>query len=300
MQQQKKPRGGNVKKFAPAGYYTAKEAANRLGLNRNTFYYYVKTGKIRRDVPPGRSEGFYKKREIDELATEIELYLHAQASEEETSEARVARPEDAQGIYDVLASYGWQTASVAQRLNWYKVNPYIDFVVTDHGKVMGYITAVPYTEAAMADMMAGRRRAWHIRPDDIRPYRPGGVYDLYVGIAIHKEEEEDVQVPGINERRSRWAFRLIAGFFSFLVDLAEQQIIILHLYAVSAEKPGQRTAKLLGFEPLPAEEGDLFPRFILDLETSESHFARAYRELLAQKQATRKEQARESEPPFNL
>jgi hypothetical protein len=294
LQQQKRARGGNVKQFAPSGYYTAKEAANRLGLNRNTFYYYVKTGKIKRDVPPGRTEGFYKKREIDELATEIELYLHAHASEEEASEARVARPEDVQGIYDVLDSYGWQTASVAQRLSWYRVNPYIDYVVLDHGRVMGYITAVPYTEAAMADMMAGRRRAWHIRPDDIRAYRPGGTYDLYVGIAIHKEE--DVQIPG----RPRWAFRLIAGFFSFLVNLADQQITIRRLYAVSAEKPGQRTAQLLGFEPLLAEPGDLFPRFALDLETSESHFARAYRELLTQKQATRKEQAAESEPPFNL
>ena len=119
-----------------------------------------------------------------------------------------------------------------------------------------------------------------------------------MGIALHKEE--DVQVPGISERRSRYAFRLIAGFFSLVTDLAEQQIIIHRLYAVSAEKPGQRTAQLLGFEPLPAEPGDLFPRFALDLETSESHFARAYRELLAQKQATRKEQAPESQPPFNL
>lgn len=298
QQQPKRPRGGNVKTNAPPGYYTAKEAADRLGLKRDTFYYYVRIGKVKRDVPPGRTEGFYRKKEIDELATQIELYLHVRASEDETSEARVARLEDAQGIYDVLDSYGWQTASVAQRLSWYKVNPYIDFVVTDQGKVMGYITAVPYAEAAMADMMAGRRRAWHIRPDDIRPYRSGEVYDLYVGIAIHKEEA--VQVPDINERRSHWAVRLIAGFFSFVTDLAEQQIIIRRLYAVSAEKPGQRTARLLGFEPLAAEEGDLFPRFVLNLETSESHFARAYRELLAQKQATSKEQVRESEPPFNL
>ena len=275
---QKRQRGGNVKKNAPPGYYTAQEAAARLGLNRNTFYYYVKTGKIKRHVPPTRTEGFYRKKDIDEMALQIALYFHTHVEEQSTSETRVARPEDAQGIYDVLASFGWKTATVAQRLAWYKVNPFIDYVVIDHEQVIGYITAVPYTDAAMADMMSGRKRAWDIRPEDIRPYRPG-TYDLYTGIATRREEGQTQNL----ETRNRYAFRLIAGFFSFMEELAAQDILIRRFYAVSAEPPGQRLSRMLGFVELEAQPGDLFPRFVLDLETSDSHFARLYRQMLAEK-----------------
>lgn len=273
MQEQKKRRGGDVKKQAPAGFYTPKEAMARLGLNRNTFYYYVRAGKIEKYVPPLRSEGYYSKKEIDQMATEIALYFHTHVEEQTGTETRVARAEDAQGIYDVLDSFGWRTASVEQRLAWYKVNPFIDYVVLHDGGVVGYITAVPYTPAALNDMMAGRKRAWDITPSDILPYQQGKSYDLYTGIAVRQD---------INFA-TRYASRLISGFLSFLEELAAQGITIRRLYAVSAEPPGQKLSRAIGFVDMAPEPGDLFPRFMIDLETSDSHFARRYRAIAARK-----------------
>lgn len=70
---QPRKRGGATKK-APPGFYTAREAANKLGLNIYTFRYYVRAGKIQRYVPPLRKEGYYSKEEIDRIASETETF----------------------------------------------------------------------------------------------------------------------------------------------------------------------------------------------------------------------------------
>jgi hypothetical protein len=266
--------GGAVKK-APPGFYTAQEAAKRLGWNIYTFRYYVRTGKIKRHVPPLRKEGYYDKREIDKLASETALFLHT-FEEKDTTETRVARLEDAQGVVEVLTNRGWKTATAEQRISWYKVNPFIDFIAVTDGKVSGYIHAVPYIPETLEDMMAVRKRSWDIMPQDIIPYQSGHTYDLYVGIATVED------IPGHTQRVG---FPLIAGFFTFLEELAEKQIYIRRLYAVSAEEPGQKLSSKIGFVKQEVPEDYLLPdwhRYMLDLETSDSHFAQLYREAVQQ------------------
>lgn len=267
----KRSRGGNTKRDnAPTGFYTPAQAVARLGFNRATFYYYVKKGVITRYTLPPKKEGFFKKEEIDRLATEAALLYHTYIGEK--TETRPARKEDAQGIYDVLASFGWPTAPVALRLAWYERNPYIDYVVRAQGTVQGYITAVPYTPEALEAMMAGRKRAWDITPDDILPYQTGE-YDLYTGIAVRQD----------TDFHTRYALRLIAGFLAFLEELGKQGIRVRSLSAVSDQPAGQKLSRDIGFVEQPAQPGDRFPRFILDLETSDSHFARRYREAINEK-----------------
>lgn len=276
-------RGGAVKK-APPGYYTAGEAQRRLGMNASTFGYYVRKGKIKKFVPPLRTEGFYEKREIDRLANEMALFLHT-AEEPAVTEVRIARPEDTTGIVNVLTSMGWKTASADQRASWYEVNPFIDYVALWKGAVVGYIHAVPYTPDMLADMMSGRKRSWDIKPQDILPYKPGNTYDLYIGIATRQD------IPN----HTKFGFRLISGFITFLEELARKQIYIRRLYGVSAEPDGQRLGKALGFVQQEIEDGDLFPRFILDFETSDSHFAKAYRDMVQAMKETKDQQQTPSE-----
>ncbi len=269
VKQVKGKRGGAVKK-APPGYYTAKEAQEKLGLNPSTFGYYVRKGKIKKFVPPLRTEGFYEKKEIDRLASEIALFIHTTTEETAKTEVRVARPEDTPGIVYVLTSRGWKTATAPQRADWYKVNPFIDYVVAWNDEIMGYIHAVPYTDDTLAAMMSGKKRSWDIRPEDILTYEAGKTYDLYIGIATRQDVPNHTQ---------RFGFRLISGFLSFLEELAQQQIFIRSLHAVSAEAEGQNLSRSTGFIEQQAEKDDLFPRFVLNLETSNAHFAQIYREI---------------------
>lgn len=269
MTEEKRQQGGNRKGVAPPGYYTARQATERLGLAPSTFRYYVSTGKIKKYVPPLKRDGYYAKREIDQLATELALFFHTHEEKKMiVTETRPARPEDAPGIVAVLESFGWQTATAEQRLAWYQVNPYIDYVAIHKETVLGYITAVPYRPSAMRDIMSGKRRAWDMKPADIYPYRQGQTYDLYIGIATRQDIPHSIIASS----------RLISGFLSFLEELADQGIRIRRLLAVSAEEDGQRLCRAIGFVQLPPEEGDLFPRFLLDLETSQSRFASLYRE----------------------
>lgn len=272
---EKRARGGDVKKVAPEGYYTARQAQQKLGMNPSTFSYYVRNGKINRHVPPLRSEGFYDRKEIDRLATEIALFLH---THEETTkiETRIARPEDTPGIEAVLTSMGWQAATAEQRRQWYAVNPEIDYIVLRNSAVAGYIHAVPFKPEALQRIMSGQIHSWDITPGDIAPFVPGtrskpNKYNLYIGIATRRDVPNNV----------RLSFRLISGYIDFLDELAARHIIIRRLYGVSAEDDGQRIARGLGFVRAPEEPGDKFPRFELDLETSGSHFARKYREIVA-------------------
>lgn len=265
----KKGRGGDVKR-APDGYYTAKQAQQRLGMTASTFRYYVLRGKIKRHIPPMKVEGYYKREEIDELAAQMELFVNEVTSEaHQATETRVAQPADAQGIVEVLTVMGWQTATADQRVSWYKVNPLIDYVAVLEGKIAGYIHAAPMTPQALEDLMSGERRSWHMQPQDFQAYEPGK-YDIYVGIAT---------VKSIPHHTQRVGFRLISGFFTFLTVLAKERHVFIHrLYAISDQDEGMRLCRALGFTQQPAQEGDKFPRWMLDLETSDIRFAQLYRE----------------------
>lgn len=55
---------------APHGYYTAKEAVEKLGIPRSTFFVKVGRGLLQRYKFPGYSQAFYSKQEVDNLAAE--------------------------------------------------------------------------------------------------------------------------------------------------------------------------------------------------------------------------------------
>src|SRR4051794_2535569 len=51
-------------------YYTASQAQERLGVDKNRFNYLVRSGKIKKHVPPGMAQGRYSKTQVDRLARE--------------------------------------------------------------------------------------------------------------------------------------------------------------------------------------------------------------------------------------
>ncbi len=262
------------KKKAPAGYYTASQAIKRLNMPRTTFFYQVRRGKIPRTVFPGYTEAVYAREVIDEMA-DVQTILQWRTLDKKTYESAVfreAQPEDAPGIYQVLASMGWPATPPERRLTWYAVNPHIDFVLVQHlpglpSLVLGYLNAVPYTPLAMADHMSGRRRGWQMHRDDILPYLPNKVYDVFVGIAVRRD------VP----YKEHYAARLISGYLRMLEAWATQGITIRRFLANSDQEEGMDLLADLGFQMIGKLPGDLFYRFELDSETADSDFAHRYR-----------------------
>ena len=250
------------------GFYSPGETMKVIGItDRNLLRSFVDSGRLTPEHPGGKATAQYKIEQVEALANELRIFILQSSREYTDVEIRSATPADAAGIVAVLTSRGWKTATALQRISWYEVNPCIDFLVSFKGEIAGYINAAPYVTDAMEDMMSGRKRSWHMTPDDILSYEKGKIYDLYVGVAVKQDLPNHTFL----------ASRLIAGFIVFLKGLAKQGIRFSHLYAVSAEPDGQKLCDDLGFERQPAQEGDLFPRYVLNLETSNSSFAKQYR-----------------------
>lgn len=267
----KRGRGGNVKK-APEGYYTARQAYERLGMGKQQFYKNIGT-LITRVVLPGSKDGVYIREEIELLAT---LREHGLATNRKLPPTtfRQATAIDAQGIVDVLASLGWKTTTAELRITWYEVNAEIDHVVLQGNLVMGYLSATPYTDEIMDKVVRGQIKGWQIKPQDILPFEEGKTYDLFVGLAERKKPDENP------EQYARYGLRLVLGFRDFLMEtLRERNIRIRFLLANSAEEDGQNLADALGFVRQEASPEDRYPIYVLDMEHSEAAWVQRYRAL---------------------
>lgn len=255
------------------GFYSPGEAMKVIGISdRNLLRSFVDSGRLTPEHPGGKATAQFKQEQVDEFAVEFRLFLAQSMADAHNKdiEIRPATAADAPGVVTVLTSRGWRSTTALQRIEWYEKNPFIDFLILYKKEVAGYINAAPYTPEAMAGIMSGRRRAWDMTTADFYAYEPGGTYELYVGVAVKQDLPNHVFL----------ASRLIAGFIVFLKGLARQGIRFSCLYAVSDQKDGQELCDALGFTKEPAQEGDLFPRYMLDLETSVSTFAKQYRKAI--------------------
>ncbi len=255
---------------APNGLYTASEAIRKLNMAPTTFHHYVKIGKIKKVIPPGRSEGYYEKAYINKMARASELFAIQYAQDPATFS--VATKDDISGIYDVIANL-WgtlNTTPIETRLAWYESNSEIDHVVKQEGIVTGYVTIMPLKHETIENLMSAKIRGWDIKKDDVLPFTAGVPLECYTGIAVRT----DVYKP------ERYGMRLLGGIIDTLQDFARRNIIIKKLYAVSDTPEGVKLSRDLGFEEYPPAPGSTFNQYILDLETAETPFVREYRNTL--------------------
>lgn len=281
----KSKRGGDVKK-APPGFYTAKDARTRLGLTQSAFQQLVTKGDLERVVPPLKNEGFYRQADVNKMAAQQDLFYlqHVSTAKYEHTTFARATVDDTEGIFDVIASlWGADKATPTElRRNFYRANDKIDYVVKFKSLVLGYINMIPYEPETLEATMSGQKRGWDIRQHDILPFEPGHTYDVVVGIAVRQD------IPG----HEYYAKRLIYGFFGMLCDLAREGIIIRRMYATSDQPFGIKISQDLGFQQEPARSGDLFRRFVLDMETTTTLLVRKYRAVQGEQQPQRKFLAR--------
>ena len=74
--------------------------------------------------------------------------------------------------------------------------------------------------------------------------------------------------------------RLLAGAIEIFKSFAKRGILIQRLYTQSSTPDGIRLCRGLGFEDVTSPPNKVPRQFILDLETSNSPFAKEYRDIL--------------------
>ena len=257
---------------APRNFYTASEAAQRLGMPKTTFHTYVKQGKIKKVTPPGRTEGFYPKKDIDKLARARELFILEYASEPSTFAQ--ATDEDIKGIYDLCVNlFGvTETAGYETLLSWHEKNPHTYYVVKQEDIVTGYIGFLYLNEEVTQHIMSETVPGVPMpSPTEVLPFTPGEpIHGLWVGLAVR---------PGLPSTQARFNGRhLITGAIEVLENLAREGMPVKKLYATARTSDGMRISRKLGFRET-IYPGDPLIRYELDLENSDSPLLSEYKKL---------------------
>lgn len=256
---------------APKGFYTAAEAIEKLGMARNTFFTYVRKEKIKKVVPPGQVEGFYRKVEIDKLAEARELFTLEYATDSSTFQR--ATEEDMRGIYE-LCVHLWGangTPSYEARLGEYRANPYTYYVIKQDEIIVGFLSLTPFKEEALKVFMGETYEHVIEGPEAIEPFIPGKPIDnLFLDIGVRR---------GLRKGEV-YGMRLIQGGIKVLEDFARQGNIVKKLLATSSVPDGINLCKGLGFRELPTKPGSTRKHFELNLETANSPFLKTYQQLV--------------------
>jgi hypothetical protein len=275
---------------APPAFYSASQAIRRLGINRGTFFDHVKKGKIQKIIPPGASEGYYRKEEIDAMAQAKELFL-LQYSIAPRKFERANTEEDIRGIYDLcVAAYGISnTPSLEERLDEWKQLPEAYYVVKQESIVVGYISLFWFTDEALADLMTPRQHQTSLTVDVMRPFIPGQPIDhLFVSLAVR---------PGLtNEQQRKHGFKLLRDTIQVLESLAQRGMPVRKLYATSRTTDGIKLARDMDMKETKYPN-DPTLRFELDLEYAKTPLAREYQRVVkACKAASKAETANTQNP----
>jgi len=257
---------------APKGFYSATEAIKLLGMPRATFFSMVKTGKIKKVIPPGMKDGYYLKAAIDDMVKARELFTLEYASDSTTFER--ATEDDIQGIYNLCISL-WGTRGTypyEQRLARYRKNPQIFYVLKYVDIVVGFSTIMPVTKRAVDEIMATGKPGYEIITlDDILPFTPNRPIEyVFLEIAVR----DGVPKP------KQYAMHLISGTSRILDDVAREGITIKKFFAMSRTPDGIGICRKLGFEetPLPPLGGTI--AFTLDTENAHIPLLYTYQQIV--------------------
>jgi len=264
---------------APKNFYTATEAIGKLGMPRATFFHLAKSGKIKRVVPDGYTEGYYPKAEIDKmvLAREMMTLQYPSAS----SLFRKAEEKDIQGITDLgVALFGTNTTpSYENRLACWKKNPDAYYILEQDGLLVGWIALVPMTKGALDVLMGHTKDATSMFtkmhesvmvPENILSFTTNEAKNVFLTIGARQ---------GL-PRSKAYGMKLLSGGYEVLKEFAASGIIIERLYATSRTPDGVRLCKDLGFQAEETNQTSAVKRFWLDLRASTSPFLKDYQKLL--------------------
>lgn len=264
---------------APKNFYTATEAIKKLGMPRATFFNLAKSGKIKRVVPDGYTEGYYLKAEIDKMALAREMFTLQYTSD--SSMFRRAEEKDIQGITDLgVALFGTSTTpSYESRLACWKKNPDAYYVVEQDGFIVGWIALVPMKEDAISVLMGESKDATSMFvgmhqnvmvPDNILPFTADGAKNVFLTIGARQ---------GL-PRSKTYGMKLISGGYEVLENLARNGIIVKRLYATSRTPDGVKLCKDLGFQEKEDNATSAVKRFWLDLETTDFPLLQEYKRIV--------------------
>jgi hypothetical protein len=260
------------RKKAPAGFYSARDAINALGIPPSAFYGLVNAGEIKRVTPPGRKEGYYPVTVIDNYARTLQAFSAPYIGEK--LDFVPALSEDLQGIHDLVASVsGGEKHAVPVDIlkGWIRRNPQAVHILRRKSEILGYVSMFPLQMDTLMQRLSGQLLNREIPIDDILTFQPGSTVPLYVAEMAVKHRIEYLlnNEPNPNkpdEEAGALGSQLIREIIRFIVNLKRQEITINGFYAVGTSQYGIELCRKIGMHPIDLPTGvrpDRIP-FLLD------------------------------------
>lgn len=254
-------------------FYTAKQAQQKLGMDRDKFNYTVKTRGIER-VPFLGGYGYYKKSDIDRLAEEIEAFLLI--GTEISFQYRAATLEDIDDEIELAAlNFGRKQAEATReaRVKFLKANPEITHYLFNNDRLVAAINLVPLTHDAILEFREGKR-GWLFDTSQIEQFESGHPLECII-IDMMTTTRATL------DQRHRYASYLLRDIGSrTLIEWAKRGIDIATIDACAGTEDGERILKRAGFEFLGTHnEREIYH---LDFERSHLPLLQSYKELLAE------------------
>ncbi len=258
----------------PDLYYTAEQARLKLGMTKDAFQHYVKTGVIKRTNIVGRY-GYYAKRDIDAMAMSIasamltaqshDIRFHQATEESLAEECKLA-----------VLVFGEMTQQFhVYRKAFFKRSPAMFYHLFDRDTIVASINIVPIRGECIPRFIAGER-GW-LMEDCLDDLAPGKSHDFII--------IDMLTTPLVPQnRRTYYAGRLFAGVSGVLEQWGRQGIEIKSIHANGGTLEGKRLLETAGFSVV-ADHGK---RVIYELfvEDASLHVLEPYKRALAEHKAS--------------
>lgn len=251
-------------------YYTAAEARKELGLDEEAFQYWVRKGRIRKVVLPGRAQGVYSRKEVNEMRDQINATIVAEQIGIEFRKATVDDIEQEARLAHLV--FGAKAEAIEERKAFLERNPHIDYHLYDQGILVAYITIVPMKLEAIESFLRGKMGAWLINPDNIEQFTHGEPRECLIIDMVTTPNAPPL-------RRTTYGSKLLTGLMRTLADAGRKGVNITNIYAASDTPQGIRILRNAGFEELYESRKGRFA-FKLDITTSKEKILKEYQAAL--------------------
>lgn len=273
----------------PKDYYTATEVKRILNISSAMIANYVEKGRIKHVVPPGRKHGYYLKKDVDELAGELETFFMLD-EEVQASSFTVATPTEIPACISLNKEIFTDTLNSADDttlhekwLKWMNKNPELIHVLKRDGEIVGIAITLAVKpnseklEKVLRSDVSILQGDIDITAEDIEEYKKGNHIQLYIsGIGMKPSLSKDL--------KRIYGARLISRFKETIVNLGRRGVVIESIVSVGETRSGVRLLQHFGFNEV------IFPRedtrmFTLNINESGSPIAQAYRKALEESSA---------------
>lgn len=267
----------------PKDYYTSTEVKKILNISGAMIANYVGKGQIKHVIPPGRKQGYYLKKDVDKLSTELNAFFNLE-EETETTNFTAATTED---LYACIALNRELFAIKDDESDetiykkwaaWIKKNPEIVYVLKRDNEVIGIATMLPFKPHSQKfdEILRGDTSILlgnvNISTRDIEEYKAGNHIQLYIAeIGIKPSLEKNL--------RRKYGAKLVSKLIDTVVELGKRGVIIEDIVAVGATRSGTRLLQHFGFTEVIFSRPDT-RLFTINMKESGAPITKDYRETL--------------------